>query len=39
MSTKLETVGKVSIKAYCDPTQENMGLENYGYVVSQTHFK
>ncbi len=24
---------KVSIKPYCDPTVENMGLENYGYVV------
>jgi hypothetical protein len=39
MSTKLETVGKVSIKAYCDPTQENMGLENYGYVVFPNTFQ
>ena len=28
-----QVTGKVSIKPYCDPTKENMGLENYGYVV------
>ena len=29
----LASLGKVSIKPYVDPTKENMGLENYNYVV------
>jgi hypothetical protein len=33
MSTKLENIGKVAIKPYTDPNQENMGLEKYNYVV------
>lgn len=39
MSTKLENVGKVSIKAYTDPNQENMGLEKYNYVVFPNTFQ
>ena len=39
MSTKLETVGKVTIKPYADPTQENMGLEKYNYVVFPNTFQ
>lgn len=34
MSAKnFESAGKISIKPFCDPTVENMGLENYNYVV------
>jgi len=33
MSTERLGEGKISIKAYCDPTIQNMGLEKYGYVV------
>ena len=39
MSTKLENLGKVSIKAYTDPTLENMGLEKYNYVVFPNTFQ
>ena len=39
MSTKLENLGKVSIKAYTDPNQENMGLEKYNYVVFPNTFQ
>jgi hypothetical protein len=31
--------GKVRVKAYCDPTNENMGLENYNYVVFPNTFQ
>lgn len=31
--------GKVSIKPFVDPTKENMGLENYGYVVFPNTFQ
>lgn len=33
MSTTLQNLGKVSIKPYTDPNQENLGLEKYNYVV------
>ena len=39
MNQKLETMGKVSIKAYTDPNQENMGLEKYNYVVFPNTFQ
>lgn len=39
MSTKLENVGKVSIKTFTDPNQENMGLEKYNYVVFPNTFQ
>jgi hypothetical protein len=39
MNQKLETLGKVSIKAYTDPNQENMGLEKYNYVVFPNTFQ
>ena len=39
MSTKLENLGKVSIKPYTDPNQENLGLEKYNYVVFPNTFQ
>lgn len=39
MSTRLENMGKVTIKAYTDPNQENMGLEKYNYVVFPNTFQ
>lgn len=39
MSTKLENMGKVTIKPYTDPNQENMGLEKYNYVVFPNTFQ
>jgi hypothetical protein len=39
MSTKLEQMGKVTIKPYTDPNQENMGLEKYNYVVFPNTFQ
>ena len=39
MNQKLETMGKVSIKAFTDPNQENMGLEKYNYVVFPNTFQ
>ena len=33
MNTEILNAGKISIKPYCDPTIENMGLEKYNYVV------
>jgi hypothetical protein len=39
MSTKLENLGKVSIKPYADPNQENLGLEKYNYVVFPNTFQ
>lgn len=33
ITKNLASLGKVSIKPYVDPTKENMGLENYNYVV------
>jgi hypothetical protein len=33
MSTNLEKIGTIAIRPYSDPKQENMGLENYNYVV------
>jgi len=39
MSQKLENLGKVSIKVFTDPNQENMGLEKYNYVVFPNTFQ
>ena len=39
MSTKLEHMGKVTIKPFTDPNQENMGLEKYNYVVFPNTFQ
>jgi hypothetical protein len=39
MSTKFETIGKVTVKPYTDPNQENMGLEKYNYVVFPNTFQ
>jgi len=36
---KLENLGKVSIKVFTDPNQENMGLEKYNYVVFPNTFQ
>jgi hypothetical protein len=36
---KLENLGKVSIKVFTDPNQENMGLERYNYVVFPNTFQ
>lgn len=37
--TQNSKTSKVKIKAYCDPTIENMGLENYNYVVFPNTFQ
>ena len=39
MSKILESLGKVSIKVFTDPNQENMGLEKYNYVVFPNTFQ
>jgi hypothetical protein len=39
MSKILENLGKVSIKVFTDPNQENMGLEKYNYVVFPNTFQ
>ena len=39
MMQKLENLGKVSIKVFTDPNQENMGLEKYNYVVFPNTFQ
>ena len=37
--TQNSKTSKVRIKAYCDPTIENMGLESYNYVVFPNTFQ